>query len=190
MHPPTPFTPNGFWLHSCEAAVTWAFWYSRKNPTASIYFSDKNAFRSQHCNNESITKVGRALRFLYNTAKLHKKTHLITQDISQNVILCLFRVLLSESEYLMHEKSKAKNMFLYMCNILYCIRYFNITAKVDNVDWLHWHIGPYFNGLKRKWEAPNASSFVGGSMAMLLFYRRINYSCAWHKSKKGWSEVT
>ena len=34
-------------------------------------------------------------------------------------------------------------------------------------DW-----GPYFNGLKRKWEAPSASSFVGGSMAMLLVYRR------------------
>jgi hypothetical protein len=33
-------------------------------------------------------------------------------------------------------------------------------------------IGPYFNGLKRKWEAPRARSFVGGSMAMSLFYRR------------------
>ena len=50
-------------------------------------------------------------------------------------------------------------------------------------------LGPYFNGLKRKWEAPSASSFVGGSMAMLLFYRRINDSCARRKSKKGWSEV-
>ena len=49
--------------------------------------------------------------------------------------------------------------------------------------------GPYFNGLKRKWEAPSASSFVGGSMAVFLFYRRKNDSCARRKFKKSWSEV-
>ena len=32
-----------------------------------------------------------------------------------------------------------------------------------------WEVkGPYFNSLKREWEAPNASSFVGGSMAMII----------------------
>ena len=35
---------------------------------------------------------------------------------------------------------------------------------------------PYFNGLQRKWEAPRASIFVGGSMAMSLFYRRKKVS--------------
>ena len=40
------------------------------------------------------------------------------------------------------------------------------------------HKGPYFNGLKRKWEAQSASSFVGGSTALSLFYRRINDTCA------------
>jgi hypothetical protein len=47
------------------------------------------------------------------------------------------------------------------------------------------HKGPYFNGLNRKGEAPSASSFVGGSMAMSLFYWRKNDSCAQCKSKKG-----
>ena len=33
------------------------------------------------------------------------------------------------------------------------------------------------------------SSFVGGSTAMLLSWRRINGSCARRKSKKGWAET-
>ena len=49
--------------------------------------------------------------------------------------------------------------------------------------------GPYFNGLKRKWGAPNGSSFVGGSLALLLLYRRIKDSCARHKSKMGWPDI-
>ena len=44
--------------------------------------------------------------------------------------------------------------------------------------------GPIFNVPKRKWEAPSASSFVGGSMSMSLVYRRKNDSCAQRKSKK------
>ena len=37
-----------------------------------------------------------------------------------------------------------------------------------------WHIGPYFNGLKRNWEEQNRSSFVGGALPLLLLYWRIN----------------
>ena len=50
------------------------------------------------------------------------------------------------------------------------------------------HSGPYFNGLKRSAKAWNVETVVGGSMAMLLLWRRINYFCARRKSKKGWSE--
>ena len=39
-------------------------------------------------------------------------------------------------------------------------------------------IGPYFNGLKRKCEAPSASGFVGGSTAMSLVYRREKMTLA------------
>ena len=65
-----------------------------------------------------------------------------------------------------------------------CILQIIFSHRTAFCDW-----GTYFNSLKRKWEAPSASSFVGGSMAMSLFYRRKNYSCARRKSKKGWSEV-
>ena len=62
-----------------------------------------------------------------------------------------------------------------------CIVYYSDSIVV------YW--GPYFNGLKRKSEAQNAITFVGGSMAMLLLWRRINTFCAQRNSKMGWSEV-
>ena len=46
-------------------------------------------------------------------------------------------------------------------------------------------IGPYFSGLERKWEAQSASSFVGGSTALSLFYRRINDTCVAAQVSKG-----
>ena len=53
------------------------------------------------------------------------------------------------------------------------------------------YFGPYFNGLKRKWEAQSASSFVGGSTALSLFYRRINDTCVAAQVSKGlvWSSL-
>ena len=68
-------------------------------------------------------------------------------------------------------------------NILYRHRAQDTATASFNED--PQDCGPYFNSLKRKWEAPNASSFVGVSMAMLLLYRRLNYSCARRKSKMG-----
>ena len=51
------------------------------------------------------------------------------------------------------------------------------------------YYGPYFNNLKSKYEMRNASSFVGGSLPLLLLYRRINDSCAQRKSKISFHEV-
>ncbi|CAL8403345.1 unnamed protein product [Arctogadus glacialis] len=51
--------------------------------------------------------------------------------------------------------------------------------------YLNEDLGPYFNGLKRKWKAQSASSFVGGSTALLLFYRRINDTSAAAQVSKG-----
>ena len=67
----------------------------------------------------------------------------------------------------------------------------NRFSKVLHVCVLSWHHGPYFNGLKRKWEAPSASSFVGGSTALSLFYRRINDTCVAAQVSKGlvWSSL-
>ncbi|CAL8388286.1 unnamed protein product [Boreogadus saida] len=50
---------------------------------------------------------------------------------------------------------------------------------------VHKDYGPYFNGLKRKWKAQSASSFVGGSTALSLFYRRINDTSAAAQVSKG-----
>ena len=83
---------------------------------------------------------------------------------------------------------------------------FVYSCKKKKVIWVLWYnatllfwklylitcnkdLGPYFNGLKRKWEAASASSFVGASMAMPQFYWRKKDSYARRKSKKGWSEV-
>ena len=50
-------------------------------------------------------------------------------------------------------------------------------------------VGPSYTLSNACVLAQSRSSFVGGSMAMLLLWQRINGSCARRKSKMGWTET-
>ena len=69
---------------------------------------------------------------------------------------------------------------LSVCYVCVCDLFVSGVCLCDDPD-----IGPYFNGLKRKRKAQSASSFVGGSTALSLFYRRINDTSAAAQVSKG-----
>ena len=51
------------------------------------------------------------------------------------------------------------------------------------------HRGPYFNDLKRKYQSETQVTLWVGLRRCCYYNGGINDSCAWRKSKMGWSEV-